>query len=130
MLYLCADITNFHIFFEKFRKRYENTRYIDLSKTPTHLLADECDSIVKHHKECCVCLGYVEPGWMLEPSHQTRLRKLFRKFPVGLILQYPESLPYSWKNEIDNIYKFSDLNQHGNTNSINNGCIVYNKSEI
>jgi len=130
MLYTCINIQKFHIFFEEFRKQYETIRLIDLSKTPTHLLADECDAIVVHHKECCIFLGYIEPGWMLEPCHQTRIRKLFRKFPVGIVLQFPESIPFSWKNEIDIVYTFNDLKKNGETNSINNGSSIHDKSKI
>jgi hypothetical protein len=113
MLYICPNITNFHAFLDLFHKRHESLQFIDLSKIATSSLADECDSIVQHHKDCFVFLGYLEPGWMLEPSHQTRLRKLFRKFTVGLVLEYPESLPYSWKNEIDIIYTNNDLKKNG-----------------
>lgn len=130
MLLVCTNISNFHIFLESFQKRYETFRCIDLSKTPLQLLAEECQSIVNHHKDCCVFLGYLEPGWMLEPTHQTRLRKLIRKFPVGLVLQYSESLPYSWKNEIDIIYTHNDLNNHGESNAIHDGSSVHNELKV
>jgi hypothetical protein len=130
MLYVCTDILQFHIFAETFQKRYESIRYIDLSKTTTQTLVDECDSIVHHHKECSIFLGYLEPGWMLEPTHQTRLRKLFRKFPVGLVLQYPESLPYSWKNEIDIIYMGTGVKNHGDSDTLNDGGALHDKSEV
>lgn len=130
MLIVCTEITNFQSFLELFQKRNESLKCIDLSKLPLNILAEECDSIVYHHKECCIFLGYLEPGWMLEPAHQTRLRKLFRKFSVGLVLQFPESLPYSWKNEIDTIYTTNDLKKHGETNSINNGRTLHNKFEV
>jgi hypothetical protein len=113
MIYLCTDVSKFCTFLEVFSKKYETIQLIDVSKVPLANLADNCESIVSHHKDCCVFLGYLEPGWMLEPCNQTRIRKLIRKFPVGLVLQFPESLPYSWKNEIDIIYTFNDLNNHG-----------------
>lgn len=130
MLYVCTNLSTFHIFLDTFQKRYETIRCIDLSKTTTQSLADECDAIVNHHKECCIFLGYLEPGWMLEPTHQTRLRKLIRKFPVALVLQYPESLPYSWKNEIDIIYTFNDLKKHGESDTLNDGCSLHDKLEV
>ncbi len=130
MLYLSTNINTFHSFLEKFQKRNESIQFIDLSKVSSENLADECDSIFSHHKECFVFLGYIEPGWMLEPSQQTRIRKLFRKFPVGLVLEYPESLPYSWKNEIDIIYRYNDLNKHGDPNSIDNGSSLHNKPKV
>ena len=130
MLYACTDLSNFQSFLELFQKRNETLRCIDLSKLSPDSLATECDAIVHHHKECCVFLGYLEPGWMLEPPHQTRLRKLFRKFPVGLVLQYTDSLPYSWKNEIDIVYTFRDLNKHGEPNSVHNGSPVHDQSQI
>lgn len=105
-------------------------RFVDLSKLPSDVLATESDSIVQHHKDCCVFLGYLEPGWMLESTHQTRLRKLFRKFPVGLVIHYSESLPYSWKNEIDIVYTYKDLNKYGESNSIHDGCSVHNQSQV
>jgi hypothetical protein len=130
MLYVCTEITQFQSFFEIFRKRNESLRFVDLSKLASDSLATECDSIVQHHKDCCVFLGYLEPGWMIEPSHQTRLRKLFRKFPVGIVLHYVESLPHSWKNEIDIVYTYTDLKKHGESNSIHNGSSVHDKSKI
>jgi len=130
MLYVCTEITQFQSFLELFRKRNETLRFVDLSKLSPESLAIECDSIVQHHKDCCVFLGYLEPGWMIEPSHQTRIRKLFRKFPVGLVLHYVESLPHSWKNEIDIVYTYNDLKKHGESNSIHNGSSVHDKSKV
>jgi hypothetical protein len=130
MLYLCTNITQFQPFLEMFRKRNETLRFVDLSKLSPESLAIECDSIVQHHKDCCVFLGYLEPGWMIEPSHQTRIRKLFRKFPVGLVLHYVESLPHSWKNEIDVVYTYNDLKTHGESDSIDNGSSVHDKPEV
>lgn len=130
MLYLTSDITNYSKFLNIFKETHKNIDLIDLSKVSTDIIANECDSIVNHHKECFVFLGYLEPGWMLEPTHQTRLRKLFRKFPVGLVLQYPESLPYSWKNEIDIIYTDNDLKNYGEPNSVYNGRALHNKFKV
>ena len=130
MLDVCTDITKFHTFLELFQKKYEHNRLIDISKISSENLADNSDSILSHQKDCCIFLGYLEPGWMLEPHNQTRLRKLFRKFPVGIVLQYVESLPHSWKNEIDTVYTFNDLNKHGDPDSIHNGSIIHNKSQI
>ncbi len=124
------DILNFHNFFELFQKSYGTLRCIDLSKTPLQSLADECDAIINHHRDCCVFLGFLEPGWMLEPTHQTRLRKLIRKFPIGLVLQYSESLPYSWKNEIDIIYTYNDLKKNGDSNSIHDGSSLHNELKV
>jgi len=130
MLYVCTNLLNFQSFLETFQKRNESLRFVDLSKILSESLADEADSIVQHHKDCCVFLGYVEPGWMLEPAHQTRLRKLIRKFPVGIVLHYVESLPHSWKNEIDIVYTYNGLNTHGESNSVNDGSSVHDKSEV
>lgn len=130
MLYACTDILQFQSFLELFRKRNESLRFVDLSKLSYETLADEAESIVQHHKDCCVFLGYLEPGWMIEPSHQTRLRKLIRKFPVGLVLNYVESLPHSWKNEIDIVYTHIDLKKHGESDSVHNGSSIHNKSKI
>ena len=126
MLYLTTEIGSFHSFLEVFQKRNESLQFIDLSKVSSDMIATECDSIVNHHKECYIFLGYIEPGWMLEPTHQTRIRKLIRKFPVGLVLQYPESLTYSWKNEIDIIYTENGLKKYGESNIIHHGSTLHN----
>lgn len=102
MLYVSTNITKFQEFSEQFQKTHETI--IDLSKIPCSELSQECHAIVNHHKSCAVFLGYLEPGWMLDPASQTRLRKLFRKFPVGVVCHFLESLPLSWKNEIDILY--------------------------
>ena len=120
MLYVSSDISNYL----KFRSQIEGD-FIDLSKIPSSELANECDSIVDHHSKCSVFLGYLESGWMLEPSHQTRIRKLIRKFDVYLVSYFPESLPFSWKNEIDVFYT---VNQYGNSNSVNNGSSLQDES--
>ena len=130
MLYVSTDITKFSDFCNMFSKTHENLHFINLSKIPSSSLADECDAIVKHHKSCCVFLGYLEPGWMLEMSHQTRMRNLIRNFPVGIVLNYAESLSYSWKNEIDVLYITDPLNKNGNTNSLNDGCPLQHEPSI
>ena len=126
MLYVSTDISKYSEFLNVFKETHKNIELIDLSKNPLASLADEADAIVNHHKGCCIFLGYLEPGWMLELAHQTRLRKLFRKFPVGLILEFTESLPFSWKNEIDIVYTFKPLNKNGEPDIINDGSTLHN----
>ena len=113
MLYVSTNIQRYSEFAEHFRKTHESIEFIDLSKVPSATLADACSNIVGHHKSCVVFLGYIEPGWMLDLQSQTRIRRLFRKFPVGLVVNFTESLPFSWKNEIDMIYTFKPLNKDG-----------------
>ena len=111
-------------FREEFYKAHESVKILDLSKIPVKDLALESDSIVNHHKECAIYLGYLEPGWMMELCDQTKLRKLFRKFPVGLILYFPESLPYSWKTDIEILYTGES---NGESNSFDDGSTVQHK---
>jgi len=99
MLWICTDITKLSEFREIFKNENSTTHFLDLSKVPSALLVEESNSIVNHHSSCAVFLGYLEPGWMLDSTAQTILRKLFRKFPVGLVVGHTESLPFSWKNE-------------------------------
>lgn len=120
MLFVCSSIDSYKFFVEDFRKMFD-AQFLDLSKVPSFQLADEAESILNHHKSCCVFLGYLEPGWMLEPTHQTRIRKLFRKFPVAVVTHFTDSLPFSWKNEIDTFYTEKHLNKNGSANSINDG---------
>ena len=120
MLCVCSNLEAYKIFRETFQSQ-NNTQFLDLSKVPSSQLADECESILNHHKCCCVFLGYLEPGWMLESTHQNRIRKLFRKFPVAVVTNFTDSLPFSWKNEIDTFYTARNLNKDGCTNSVNNG---------
>lgn len=126
MLYISTDITKIHEFSEEFRKTHENV--IDLSKIASSELCHECDAIVSHHKSCAVFLGYLEPGWMLDSPSQTRLRKLFRKFSVAFVCNFLESLPFSWKNEIDILYVAPF--KYGATTSVDDGRAVHDKSEI
>lgn len=118
MLYVCSSLSHY----SKFKSDFSKT--LDLSKVPSDKLADECDAILNHHTSCSVFLGYLEPGWMIEPTHQTRIRRLFRKFDVGMVCYFPESLPYSWKNEIHTFYTDAPLNRNGNPNSVNDGGSV------
>lgn len=119
MLYVCSSIKKYQVFREKFQEMHD--KIIELSKVPSADLANECDSITSHHTDCAVFIGYLEPGWMIEPSHQTRIRKLIRKFDVGLICYFPESLPFSWKTDIHTFYS-EDTN--GESDSINNGSSI------
>jgi len=126
MLYVSTDITKFQEFSEHFRKTHGTV--IDLSKVQSSELPHECDAIVAHHKSCAVFLGYLEPGWMLDSPSQTRLRKLIRKFPVGIVCNFLESLPLSWKNEIDILYVAPF--KHGAPSSVDDGGSVHDKFEI
>lgn len=126
MLHICSDINKTGKFKDLFYKNHKNV--IDLSRTSCDILADECDSILHHHTECAVYFGYLEPGWMLDPFSQTRLRKIIRKYPVGMCTHYMYSLPFSWKNEIEVIYTFDCKN--GVSEVIDDGSPVYYKSKI
>lgn len=130
MIYLCDDVTKYKDFFTLFQSLHKDFELIDLSKLPSSSLATEATSIVEHHKSCCVFLGYVEPGWMLDGSSQVQLRKLFRKFPVGIVTQFSESLPFSWKNEIDTLYTFQSAHTNGESHSVDNGCSIQDKSDL
>lgn len=128
MLFISTNLTKFKEFRDNFKKSHENLTFLDLSKLSSKKLAEETSSIVNHHKSACIFVGYLEPGWMLEAAHQTQIRKLFRKFPVAMLTQFIESLPYSWKNEIDTIYIQSPVN--GSSNFINNGCTLQDEHEV
>lgn len=95
---------------------------IDLSTVDSSSLADECDRILKHHSDKKIFLGYLEPGWMLDPKHEARIRRLIRKFDVYIVTFFPESLSFSWKNEIKMVYLESE--KDGPTEIINNGSSV------
>lgn len=114
-------------FSEKWQLNFPDKTFLDLSKEPSGNLASESTAIVSHQTNCFVFLGYLEPGWMLEPTHQVILRKLIRKFPVALISFYMDSIPFSWKNETEVIYTRCSLNSNGATGFIDNGCAVQDK---
>jgi len=81
MLLVCTNIKQFHTFAEKFKQMFEPKKVLDLSKVPCSNLAAESLAIVNHHSDVAVFLGYLEPGWMLEPAHQVQLRKLDSEIP-------------------------------------------------
>lgn len=129
MLYISSDITRYQEFRETFRKAHD-TPFLDLSRVPSAQLAEEAESVVAHHQSCHVFLGYLEPGWMLDSTHQTRMRTLFRKFPVGIVTVFTTSLPFSWKNEINTFYTKTPLNQNGNSNSIHDGSSLHDECGV
>lgn len=94
---------------------------IDLSTIPTVQLADEADKICQHHKDKVIFLGYLEP-WILDGKHEVRLRYLIRKFKTYLVCFHPESLPFSWKNEIDTVYM--EKGKDGHSETLDNGSSV------
>lgn len=124
MLYVSSSLKKYSEFRDTFHKT------LDLSRVASDKLADECDAILNHHTSASIFLGYLEPGWMLSPTDQTRIRKLFRKFDVGMVCFYPESLPYSWKNEIHTFYTEKPLNRNGNSNSVDNGGSLQDQSNV
>lgn len=104
MLFICSNIAKFNEFKKTFQITHQTKKWVDLSRVPTNEIAEQCDAILVHHMNSAIFLGYLEPGWMLEPIHQTWLRDLFRKFPVGFVCEFKESIPFSWKNGIDTLY--------------------------
>ena len=130
MLFVSSNIQKYQEFREIFRKTHDGIQFLDLSKIQSLKLVDEVDAIVSHHTTCCIFLGYLEPGWMLDLTHQTRMRSLFRKFPVAFVTNFVESIPFSWKNEIDTFYTDSPVNKNGNTNSLNNGSSVQDEPKL
>ena len=104
MLFVCSSVSKFTEFKESFKKDHETAQWVDISSVPADDLMEQCDAILSHHANPCVFLGYLEPGWMLDPPHQTRMRTLFRKFPVGIVCEFKTSIPFSWKNETQMIY--------------------------
>jgi len=128
MLYVCTDL-NLKIFSDKWRAMFPGMLFLDLSKHPSCDLAAESMSIVSHQTNCCVFLGYLEPGWMLELNQQVIIRKLIRKFPVAIVSFYMDSIPFSWKNETETIYIPIPLNSNGGSGSVDNGSIVQSKLE-
>jgi DNA polymerase elongation subunit (family B) len=130
MLFVSSNIQKYHEFREIFRKNHDGVEFLDLSKVQSSRLVNEVESIVSHHSNYCIFLGYLEPGWMLELTHQTRIRKLFRKFPVAFVSNFIESIPFSWKNEIDTFYTDIPVNKNGNSNSLNNGSSLQDESKL
>jgi hypothetical protein len=126
MLWVLTNIEKINEFRELFKASHENRLFLDLSKVCSSNLAAEAESVVSHHSNCIIYLGYVEAGWMLTPPDQTRMRKLFRKFPVAVVSFYPESLPYSWKTDTEVIYTEKP---NGVANSVNDGSTIQDKSK-
>jgi hypothetical protein len=130
MLIVSTNLNNFNEFKEMFKDLFNDKPFLDLSKVPLDEIANESMAIVNHHSNCAIFLGHLEPGFMLDSISQVILRKLIRKFPTGLICKFTESLPFSWKNEIDTLYIQKPLNSNGSTSFINDGSSLQNKSQI
>jgi len=92
---------------------------VDLSKINSNDLADECDNILTHHKECKIFFGFLEPGFMLDLKHEARIRRCIRKFDCHIICFHLESIPFSWKNEIEFVHSKKSKNE--STKIINDG---------
>jgi hypothetical protein len=129
MLWVCSNLSKYNEFRETFKKAH-NSQLIDLSSVVSTKLADEAEAIVDHHTDCIIFLGFLEPGWMLESGHQTRIRELIRKFPVAMVTHFIQSIPYSWKNEIDMLYIEGALNGNGTPNTLDNGSSLQDESEL
>lgn len=106
MLTVCTNIQKYKEFRDMFSEKHKDVTILDISKIPSNKLALEANTIVSHHTSCAIFLGYLEPGWMMDMQYQTQIRKLIRKFPVGMVTMFVESIPFSWKNEIDELYTY------------------------
>jgi len=104
MLFISTNLKNFDGFRQSFFDLNVPKTCLDLSKVASAQLASEAAAIVNHQSSCAVFLGYLEPGFMLDGPSQTIMRKLFRKFDVAMVSEFLESLPFSWKNEINTLY--------------------------
>jgi hypothetical protein len=137
LAYACADVRfkldcthRVMLFVYFFLKNFDEIRSlidIDLSTINSDILADECDRIMDHHSDKKVFLGYLEPGWMLDPKHDARIRRFIRKFDVYMVSMFPESLSFSWKNEIKLVYLESAKN--GPAKVINDGNPVQSECQ-
>jgi hypothetical protein len=58
------------------------------------------------------------------------LRALFRKFPVGMLCHFPNSLPFSWKNEIDVWFPLNGSHKDGPTDALNDGGALHDQSKV
>ena len=96
---------------------------IDMSRIPTDKLADECDNVLQHHRNAILFLGYIDPGWMLDPKHETRIRHAIRKFECYMITFHIQSIPFAWKNEIDTLY-FKSI-KDGHPKVVNDGSTLH-----
>jgi hypothetical protein len=96
MLEVCTNLEKL----PEFAKRFA----ISISQVPSSDIITQCESIFQHHADTSIFLGFLEPGWMLSPEDQTRMRPIFRKFKVGFVCVHKESIPFSWKNGIETVY--------------------------
>jgi hypothetical protein len=124
MLWVSTEILEFGKFRDAFKHSFPASEFVDLSRVPSSDLMDNCESILKHHKSPCVFLGFLEPGWMLEPAHQTRIRSLIRTRPVAFVCHHSESIPFSWKNEIEFLYVSKPNQENGDASFVHNGSAV------
>lgn len=115
MLWVYNSFIGAETFLEKL-KLMDN--FIDLSKVSSEELVKQSKTIIGHYSSCTIFLGFLEPGFMLDSYNQVLLRPLFRKFTVGIVCIFPESLPFSWKNEIEYFYYNKSLNIDDRTTKI------------
>ena len=130
MLYISTNICEFNKFKQLFKSEHEKGEYIDLSKLSSSELISEVANAEQHISTASIFLGYLEPGWMLVPAHQTLMRGAIRKFRIGMVCNYIESLPHSWKNEIHTIYTINPNKQNGDSKAIDNGGAVQHESAV
>jgi hypothetical protein len=128
MLFVSTDVRTFAEFRDRFHADNGGRRVIDMSKVPSAMLATEAATVCAHHANVAVFLGYLEPGWMLDAAHQTAMRAMIRKFPVGMVCHFVESLPFSWKNEINTVYTARPIN--GSAPAVHDGCALQHEPPV
>lgn len=100
--------------------------FFDFSELPLNEWVTHATSIVQHHTEGRVWLGYLD-GWMLTSQEETLLRPLIRKFSCFVVSAFPFALPLSWKNELTEIVVSEEA--HGAPRIDDNGSTLHNRSE-
>lgn len=95
--------------------------FIDLSNVPTNKLADKMDTIYDHYTSGNIYIGFLEPILMLTPQEEVRMRKVFRKFEVFVIVGNPFILPFSWKNGIRKLVMSSLYQNVNHPETLHNG---------
>lgn len=111
------------------RQDLPTSNMIDLSKCPSDDLATAVEEYCNHHADGHIFLGYLDPLLMLHPVDEARLRRGFTQCTMSIVVSNPRILPLSWKNGIDRLRIFEQINNAPHSKVVHHGSASYIQDE-
>jgi hypothetical protein len=85
--------------------RSKESDFLDFSSLPSSKLAETLETVRTHQpSSTTIYLGFVDPLVMLDPHHETSMRKTIATCRVLVVTSDPGALSLGWKNGISELH--------------------------